>query len=318
MAAGRGTGCAEAARAWPARGRRSFSRFSAPAAPEQTALSGTPRAPRAPPPFPLTGGHHPGEAGGGGRRGKGGSLLVSNTAQAQLASRRVSPIRGIPDLRRDQRRRPTELAFPPTGSPRLPSGSRSERGNASGAREAGGVTAGAVPAGTTVASHSRHLYPGGAGSKYQMPPSSWPTAASFMNNTSCYLCADIHYNAPVNAEDVPEQAKGQQRFFAFLRRLDYFEIRLGRLEKRPSGAVVEKGVDVRLATDMVAAAFEDRYDTAILISGDGDFADAVQIVKNQGKHVELAYPRCRCLARLLEDACDRCVDLAEPSHLRFL
>ena len=133
-----------------------------------------------------------------------------------------------------------------------------------------------------------------------------------------HLVRAYYYNAPVNAAEVPDQAKSQQKFFSYLKHLPYFEVRLGRLEKRQSGAVVEKGVDVRLATDMVAAAYEDRLDVAILVTGDGDFADAVQIVKNLGKHVEVAFPNCRALAKLLVDVCDKYVQLEEAKHLKFV
>lgn len=125
-----------------------------------------------------------------------------------------------------------------------------------------------------------------------------------------------YYNAPVNAQEVPEQHRRQQRFLGAVRRLPYFEVKLGRLVRRPHG-LVEKGVDVRLATDMVAAGLRDRYDVAVLVSGDGDFADAVQVVKDAGKHVELAFPRCPALARALVEVCDRCIELVEPEHIRF-
>jgi uncharacterized LabA/DUF88 family protein len=36
-------------------------------------------------------------------------------------------------------------------------------------------------------------------------------------------------------------------------------------------------------------AWKDYYDTAILVSGDSDFAYALQTVKNMGKYIELAY-----------------------------
>jgi uncharacterized LabA/DUF88 family protein len=51
---------------------------------------------------------------------------------------------------------------------------------------------------------------------------------------------------------------------------------------------VEKGVDIMLATDLLRFAWADRYDVAIVVSGDGDFAYAVQAVKDMGKHVEVA------------------------------
>ena len=51
---------------------------------------------------------------------------------------------------------------------------------------------------------------------------------------------------------------------------------------------VEKGVDIMVATDLLKFAWDDLYDVAILVSGDGDFAYAVETVKNMGKHVEIA------------------------------
>jgi uncharacterized LabA/DUF88 family protein len=117
-----------------------------------------------------------------------------------------------------------------------------------------------------------------------------------------------YYNAPVNREEVPDQYARQQRFFAGIRSLDYFEVKLGRLVRRPDAGMVEKGVDVKLAVDMVGFAVKDTYDTAVLISADGDFADAVQYVKDMGKHVEVAYPPTGKLQHLRE-ICDRFIAL---------
>ena len=57
--------------------------------------------------------------------------------------------------------------------------------------------------------------------------------------------------------------------------------------------------------------------SAILVSGDGDFSHAVQIVKDEGKHVELAFPRCRALANALRDACDSYRELKEGDQVHF-
>lgn len=40
---------------------------------------------------------------------------------------------------------------------------------------------------------------------------------------------------------------------------------------------------------MVSLAYENQYDTSILVSGDGDFAPAVKRVQKLGKKVENAY-----------------------------
>ena len=48
---------------------------------------------------------------------------------------------------------------------------------------------------------------------------------------------------------------------------------------------VEKAVDVMLAVDMVAMAINDEYDTAYLLSRDGDFTHAVTTIQGLGKKV---------------------------------
>ena len=63
----------------------------------------------------------------------------------------------------------------------------------------------------------------------------------------------------------------------------------------------DKGTDVHIATDILIHAFDNQYDTAILISEDGDFAAAVQEVRRLRKKVENAYFR----ARHLSSVCDK-------------
>jgi Uncharacterized conserved protein len=70
--------------------------------------------------------------------------------------------------------------------------------------------------------------------------------------------------------------------------MPYLEVRLGST-KIAQGIPVEKGIDIMLATDALHFAWTNVYDVAILVSGDGDFAYALQAVKNIGKHVEVAY-----------------------------
>lgn len=49
--------------------------------------------------------------------------------------------------------------------------------------------------------------------------------------------------------------------------------------------LVEKAVDVALAVDLVACAANDKFDTAYLVSADGDFTHAVSYVRGLGKRV---------------------------------
>jgi len=129
------------------------------------------------------------------------------------------------------------------------------------------------------------------------------------------LVRAYYYNAPVNQQAFPDIYKDQQRFFGSLKTVPYFVLKLGRLEKRTIkvdkealiktfgedtaklilekwGEVittyVEKGVDIDLATDMLRLAYNNAYDTAIIVTADGDFVSAVKGVKDMGKHVENA------------------------------
>lgn len=45
----------------------------------------------------------------------------------------------------------------------------------------------------------------------------------------------------------------------------------------------EKGIDVKLATDLIIGAFDDKYDTAIVVSSDTDLVPAIDIVRNRFK-----------------------------------
>lgn len=104
------------------------------------------------------------------------------------------------------------------------------------------------------------------------------------------LVRSYYYNAAVDQTMEPERYGNQQRFFARLRRVPRFEVKLGTLVYRnfPEVPPYEKGIDVRLATDMLTHAFRHNYDAAILVSGDNDFADAVQAVKDLRRTVEVA------------------------------
>lgn len=49
--------------------------------------------------------------------------------------------------------------------------------------------------------------------------------------------------------------------------------------------MVEKAVDVMLAVDLVVMAQQNQYDTAYILSADGDYTHAAQFVRSQGKKV---------------------------------
>lgn len=109
-----------------------------------------------------------------------------------------------------------------------------------------------------------------------------------------------YYNAPLTDDYDHELREGQQRFFESLRRIPYVTVRLGRLHRRHDGSLVEKGIDVAIAVDALSLAYNDTYDTALLVSGDGDYVELVEALKRLGKHVECAMFRNQSAGILLE------------------
>lgn len=123
------------------------------------------------------------------------------------------------------------------------------------------------------------------------------------------LIRAYYYNAPVDQTKQPETYKRQQKFFEGLRGIDYFEVILGRLiydPKWPDVPPREKGIDIKIATDMLVHGHRGNYDVAVLVSGDTDFSDAVQAVKDLGQHVEVALRNARGSQRI-RDVADRVV-----------
>jgi uncharacterized LabA/DUF88 family protein len=111
-----------------------------------------------------------------------------------------------------------------------------------------------------------------------------------------------YYNVLQDPSQYPDGHREQQDFLDVLRKTPYLEIRLGSTKKALG---VEKGIDVMIATDLLYFAWSGFYDVAILVSGDADFAYAVQAVKNMGKHVEVAYFESGASKDLLDVADNR-------------
>ena len=110
------------------------------------------------------------------------------------------------------------------------------------------------------------------------------------------LCGDrqlfrtYYYNILQDTERRGHAYSEQQKFLATLYSTPLLEVRLGTSKYR-GDVLVEKGVDIMVSTDILQFAWRDLYDVAILVSGDGDFAYALQVVKDLGKHTEVvAFP----------------------------
>lgn len=63
---------------------------------------------------------------------------------------------------------------------------------------------------------------------------------------------------------------------------------LNKLKRDKPGEYRQKGVDVYIASDLLSLAFENAYDIAMLVSGDSDFIEVIDKVRERGKLVFLA------------------------------
>jgi len=66
----------------------------------------------------------------------------------------------------------------------------------------------------------------------------------------------------------------------------------------------EKGIDVALATDLVAYGMRKAFDWATIVSGDQDFCEAIEQVQSQGLRVEVVFYR-HAMAEELKLRADR-------------
>lgn len=112
------------------------------------------------------------------------------------------------------------------------------------------------------------------------------------------IAAIKYFTAKVNDKpDNPEQSLRQQVYWRALQTLPNLEIHYGHFRTRKTRAKVvrpppntieiykteEKKTDVNLASHLLMDGFRDRYDCAIVISGDSDLVTPIQMVRNELK-----------------------------------
>lgn len=89
--------------------------------------------------------------------------------------------------------------------------------------------------------------------------------------------------------DVTHQKYSEQNEYHNRIKSHGIQVVLSRLKpagNNETGKLKQKGVDVRLAVDMITKAYQNHYDYAILVAGDDDFLDVVKAVKDHtGKRV---------------------------------
>ena len=100
-----------------------------------------------------------------------------------------------------------------------------------------------------------------------------------------------YYNASLKRKLNINKWERQQKLFNRLRKIKNFNVILCKRQKRFTKEDEEfysiKGDDINLAIDMIMDATKDKYDKAILISGDGDFVPLLRAVKTLKKDVEI-------------------------------
>lgn len=91
-------------------------------------------------------------------------------------------------------------------------------------------------------------------------------------------------NQQNNNEKSTKMYADQQRLFMNLQKQD-IKVVLGELIQHSDKSYHEKGVDVRIAVEMIRMARQDKYDIAYLLSSDTDLVPAVEEVLSIGKKV---------------------------------
>jgi len=103
---------------------------------------------------------------------------------------------------------------------------------------------------------------------------------------------DILYTFSSSHPKVPEDIRlEQQRYHDTLRTMPNISLGEG---WRPPPDYEEKAVDVILAINLVLKARNNDYDIVYLVTGDSDFAPAVEMVRQIGKEVVLIYFWDKC------------------------
>jgi uncharacterized LabA/DUF88 family protein len=126
--------------------------------------------------------------------------------------------------------------------------------------------------------------------------------------TRGYHFAKLRYYTSPDPDVHSAAYRRQLKFFEELRRSRRIELVLGRHEQRRDRYGhpyhVEKETDVNLAVDMVAGAYEERFDVAMLVAADTDYVRAIQAVQARGKRVVWCYLPAQAHVARLANLCD--------------
>ena len=117
-----------------------------------------------------------------------------------------------------------------------------------------------------------------------------------------------YYNALIKKKINEKVWEKQKEFFERLRKIPKCKVTLCTRKSRINILGKEyhtiKGDDISLALDMIEDCYNNKFNKAIFISGDGDFSDLINRVKNKGKEIEICYFE-GCAANILLKKADK-------------
>ncbi len=130
-----------------------------------------------------------------------------------------------------------------------------------------------------------------------------------------------YYNALLDREHNPKKYESQKEFFEKLKNISNFNLILCKLLKRNITGTnqfyyIIKEDDIHMAVDMVENACDNKFDIAVLVSGDGDFVPAVRSVKKKNKIVKNVYFKDSS-SRNLKNFCDESLELTKENLNKF-
>jgi uncharacterized LabA/DUF88 family protein len=111
-------------------------------------------------------------------------------------------------------------------------------------------------------------------------------------------------------DDYDKRVEPEQKLFKAIKSLPGYHVFLGEAV-HSGGDIVQKGVDIHIAVDMLTHSFRGVIDRAILFAGDRDFAPLVSALVQQGVYVTVGYHPQSVAEELLDAAderieCDTC------------
>jgi len=117
-----------------------------------------------------------------------------------------------------------------------------------------------------------------------------------------FYCAPPPPYLQQDGEESEQKYWYQMDYYESIKKLPLVTFKLGYLTG-PRDNLSEKNVDTQIVADMIVQANQNKYDTAILCSNDGDYSSAIQAVKEMGKRVEVMYFKGMCSYSLIRE-CD--------------